>query len=96
MPFYTPNHKPQFNINFDKYKPVDVMFHAHTDGTLKPMLFKYPTEDELNHLFKIDKVSYSKDINGGILFRCSIASIGVYREVNLVYFIRQHLWCLEK
>lgn len=95
MPFYTPSNKPQFNINFDKYKPVDVMFHTNTDGTLKPMLFKYPMEDGLNYLFKIEKVSYSKDINGGILFRCSIASNDRHREVNLVYFIKQHLWCLE-
>lgn len=91
MPFYTPANETYQPIDLNRYKPIVVIAYYDIDGNIKPLRFKY----ESDFTFNINEIKYSKDVKGGILFCCLITNCNKQQEVNLVYFIREHLWCLE-
>lgn len=95
MPFYTPSKDSKFQIDYDKYNPVYVYFYTDMDGKIRPIQFKYESEDNSIITLDINSIKYSKDIYGGILFCCLVTNYGRQQEVNLVYFIAQHLWCID-
>lgn len=95
MPFYTPSKDSKFQIDYDKYNPVYVYFYTDMDGKIRPIQFTYEADDNTRTTLKIDNIKSSKEIKGGILFCCLVTDYGRQQEVNLVYFIVQHLWCID-
>lgn len=94
MPFYTPSNKPEFYIDFNKYKPIYVYFYTDMDGNIRPLQFTYETDDNTRVTLKINEVQYTKDIQGGILFCCLVTNYGRQQEVDLVFFYKQHICCM--
>lgn len=94
MPFYTPSKDQKHQIDFNKYKPIYAYFYTDKDGKIKPLKFKYESDDSSLISLDIDNIKYSKDIQGGILFCCLVTNYGRQQEVDIVYFYAEHQWCL--
>jgi hypothetical protein len=96
MPFYTPSNDPQHQIDYNKYQPIYVYSHTDMDGNIRPLSFIYITEDGIRITLKIDEIKYTKDINGGFLYNCIVTNYGKQQEVILTYYVKQHIWVMEK
>lgn len=96
MPFYTPSNDPEHHIDYDKFKPVYTYFHTDIEGKIRPLQFTYESEDNTRVTLKIDEIKYTKDINGGFMYRCLVTNYGRKQEVDLVYYVKEHVWVIQK
>lgn len=94
MPFIIPKPDNTLNIDYDRYTPVTVMAYWDMDGKITPVRFKYVLPDESVETYKIDNIKYIKDIKGGYLFRCYFTSYGRTKEIDLLFYIREHIWVM--
>lgn len=92
MPFYEPQKSNKFNIDFEYYKPVKVIFCCESDGKITPMRFKVALVDDTEETYNIDGITQTKDIPGGVSFRCLITCYGRQQAITLNYYYEDHIW----
>ena len=95
MPFYTPPKEEQFNIDFERYTPIDVMAYWDEHGNITPIKFKYVNPDESVETIKIDSIKYRKNIRNGFQYCCVTTWYGRQKLFNLIFHIEQHIWVIE-
>lgn len=96
MPFYTPSKENKKQIDYDKYKPVYVYSHTDIDGKIRPIQFKYEDDNGLITTSAINSIKYSKDIPGGFLYRCLITNYGRQCEIDLIFYVAEHIWVIRR
>lgn len=92
MPFFESSSSNKFTIDFDFYKPVKVIFCCEADGKITPMRFKVSLVDDTEESYNIDSITQTKDIPGGVSFRCGISHNGLKQYITLVYYYDDHIW----
>lgn len=92
MPFITSSKYAKQNIDFEKYKPIDVIFCIFADGHITPMRFKITNPDESEETYNIEGITQTKEFHGGVSFRCLITCYGRQYAITLLFYIEDHLW----
>ena len=96
MPFYTPSDNPSIFIDYDKCTPVSVIINFAPDGRMLPVFLHYIYPDQSEETLKIDGVISTKDIVGGVSYYCYITVNGWRRRIALTYYVKEHLWVINK
>lgn len=94
MPFYTPSNEPKHEIDFNRYKPITVTSYCSFSGEIKPLAFRYISDDESETTFKIDSIKFTKEIKGGFSYCCLFNNHGRQQEVILIFYVMEHLWVI--
>lgn len=96
MPFgYPQNPEPKVNIDYNRCQPVSVIAVYNQEGKIKPLYVSL--SDMYGNVCKaeITGVKYSKDITGGISFRCLYKAGSRLKECTLKFYYDSHVWVLE-
>lgn len=96
MPFFEPQAQRIINIDYNKNIPVTVIVNFAPDGRMLPIYLRWINHDESEETLKVDGVKYTKDIEGGITYCCYVTRNGWRKEVNLTFYVKEHIWLLAK
>lgn len=86
----------KINIDYSHCTPVAVIVNFNREGKLMPVYLSL--EDLYGNVCKakIDGIKYTKDKKGCITYCCLISNgHNRQQQINLTFYIRDHLWVLE-
>jgi hypothetical protein len=89
---YPTPHK--FQIDFTRNRPVEVIANFNTEGKYIPIYFKYVTDDQEQHIYKIDAIKYSREYNHHTSFCCVYTNFGRKYEILLHFYVNECIWCM--
>ncbi len=94
MPFFELNN-PDIKIDYSKCQPVSVIAVFNREGKIMPVYLSLTDLYGNVCKVKIDGVTFTKDGTGSTTYCCIYSADKRKRQINLTYYIHQHLWVLE-
>jgi len=90
------NYNPptKYNIDFIKNRHIDVITSFKADGNFIPIYFKYVTDDQEQHIYKINSIKYTRELHRHILFCCLYTNEGKQYELLLSFYVEECLWTI--
>lgn len=88
--------EPQFNIDYSRCTPVTVMVNFAPDGKMLPIYLRWINADESEETLKIDGVKSTKEVKGGTSYCCYVIKNGWRKQVTLTFYIKEHVWTMER
>ncbi len=95
MPFFESNNNLNIKIDYEKYQPVSVIASFNRSGKIIPVYLGLTDLYGNACKVKIDGVACTKDGIGRTTYRCLYSTNKRQQQINLTFFIHQHLWVLE-
>lgn len=95
MPFFESSSEYVTHVDYSKHQPVSVIASFNREGKILPVYLGIMDLYGNVCKVKIDGVSFTKDGKGCITYCCLYNSNKLRRQVNLTYFIHEHLWALD-
>lgn len=94
MPFFE-NNLSNYKIDYSKCQPVSVIVSFNREGKMIPVYVGIMDLYGNACRVKIDGITCTKDGNGCTTYCCFYNTNKRSRQVNLTYYINQHLWVLN-
>jgi hypothetical protein len=90
-------HNPKPVIDFSQMKTVSVIATFNAEGKIRPDYFNYINPDGSMDKFKIESIKYTRDYSypSRILFCCVYKSYNKHHEVNLIFYVMEHMWVIQ-
>lgn len=82
-------------IDFTKYKAVSVMVNAAKDGRFIPVFFHVINPDQSEQTYKVLSIKYIKELKNYFIFRVCYENYHRQHEVDLFFFIQDHIWAVS-
>lgn len=93
--FGTSNFWPnKYEIDYHRYKPVDVNVTFNPQGKYKPESFRVSSDDE-KYVYKILSCKCTNENKDYHTFYCTFESHGMIRDIFLRFHIRQCIWTID-
>lgn len=91
------NNTVSYSVKDSKHlTPVSVVVTFNPTGEMRPDFIQIIQYDESKETFKIQGIKSHNKVTAYIQYVCLINSYGYTREIKLLYFIRDHVWFIEK
>lgn len=95
MPFFESTNNPNIKIDYSKCQPVSVIAAFNREGKILPVYIGLMDLYGNVCKVKIDDVTNTKDGIGCITYCCLYNAHMRQKQINLTFFINQHLWVLD-
>lgn len=93
---YPANQSIKPSIDFSRCEPISVIVNFNRDGKIMPVMFNYVDRHQNYTKVNIDGIKYTKDGDGSLTY-CCVANNGRWKyQVNLTFWIMEHIWVLER